>query len=178
MRLAIHFLLIVVVAAATACSGNPMGKKVKNPMSGSAYESNNRFFRAVGKAQSSKENIARKKASMEAKSELASQVNVIVKEVSDQYMQERATEDADDVSEKFQSLVREVMNTSISDLRKFDEKTYHNGEKYTVFVAYEIKKKAMFRFMKKHAKAQAKWDAATRNTIEELIDKKMEEFED
>ena len=66
----------------------------------------------------------------------------------------------------------------ISDLRKFDEKTYHNGEKYTVFVAYEIKKKAMFRFMKKYAKAQAKWDAATRNTIEQLIDKKMEEFED
>ena len=51
-----------------------MGEKVKEPFSGNKYESNNRYFRAVGKGQSSRDNIAEGKADIEAKRELAQQV--------------------------------------------------------------------------------------------------------
>jgi hypothetical protein len=62
------------------------------------------------------------------------------------------------VADKFQSLVREVMNTELADLRKIGEETYFNEttKDYTVYVAYEIKKNAMFRFMKKQARTEAK----------------------
>jgi hypothetical protein len=62
------------------------------------------------------------------------------------------------VADKFQSLVREVMNTELADMRKIGEETYFNEttKEYTVYVAYEIKKNAMFRFMKKQARTDAK----------------------
>src|SRR5688500_8581128 len=69
-----------------SCSPGPMGQKVKEPFQGNAYESNNRFFRATGKGVSSQDNIARGKADIEAKAQLAGQVNTTMKQVADQYL--------------------------------------------------------------------------------------------
>ena len=48
--LRLPLLSLAVLALFTACSkgGSPAGTKVKQPFSGSAYESNNRFFRGTG----------------------------------------------------------------------------------------------------------------------------------
>ena len=61
------------------CASGPLGQKVKEPFRGNAYESNNRFFRATGKGVSSQDNIARGKADIEAKAQLAGQVNTTMK---------------------------------------------------------------------------------------------------
>ncbi len=165
--------LFVVLAS---CSNGPLGKKVKEPFRGNAYESNNRFFRATGKGESSQDNIARGKADIEAKAMLASQVNVTMKQVADQYLSQTENANAADVADKFQSLVREVMNTNISDLRKIGEKKYFNEKenKYTVFIAYEIKKNAMLRFMKKQAKVDKTVNERQRALIEKIIDEELE----
>lgn len=169
-------LVILIIAIATACANGPLGKRVKEPFSGNAYESNNRFFRATGKGESSQDNIARGKADIEAKAMLASQVNVTMKQVADQYLSQTENADAADVADKFQSLVREVMNTDIADLRKIGEKKYFNEKekKYTVFVAYEIKKNAMLRFMKKQAKVDKTVNERQRALIEKIIDEELE----
>ena len=170
-----HFLLIAVVFLA-ACSQSPMGKKVKEPFRSNAYESNNRFFRATGKGESAKDNIARGKADIEAKSMLAGQVNTTMKQVADQYLGQTENLDAADVADKFQSLVREVMNTDLADLRKIGEQKYFDEKdrKYTVFIAYEIKKNAMLRFMKKQAKVDKTVNERQRALIEKIIDEELE----
>lgn len=170
-----HILVLVIMAFAIACA-SPMGKKVREPFRGNAYESNNRFFRATGKGESVKDNIARGKADIEAKAMLASQVNVTMKQVADQYLGQTENADADDVAEKFQSLVREVMNTDLADLRKIGEQKYFNEKenKYTVYIAYEIKKNAMLRFMKKQAKVDKTIDERQRAVIEKIIDQELE----
>jgi hypothetical protein len=175
-RIAI-FLLIGVMAA--ACSKSQFGKKVNEPFTGNAFESNNRFFRSTGKGESSQDNIARSKADLEAKAALAGQVNTTVKQVADQYLAQTENEAAADVADKFQSLVREVMNTEISDLRNTGEKKYYNDKdnKYTVFIAYEIKKNAMFRYMKKQAKTDQKIDERQREVIEKIIDEEIKKAE-
>jgi hypothetical protein len=68
--------------------------------------------------------------------------------------------------------VREVMNTELADLRKIGEETRYNAatKEYTQYVAYEIKKNAMFRFMKKQARTDAKIDDETRQKIDEILD--------
>ena len=109
-----------------SCSPSPMGKKVKEPFRGNAYESNNRFFRATGKGVSSQDNIARGKADIDAKAQLAGQVNTTMKQVADQYLGQTENEKGADVADKFQSLVRQVMNTNIADLRKMGEEKYFN----------------------------------------------------
>lgn len=163
-----------------SCGSNPFGDKVKEPFQGSAYESTNRFWRASGKGQSSQDNIARGKADIDAKAQLAGQVNTTMKQVADQYLRQTENEQAADVADKFQSLVRQVMNTDIADLRKMDEKKYFNKKEneYTVFIAYEIKKNAMLRFMKKQAKVDQKIDERQRAVIEKIIDEELAKTED
>ena len=170
-----HFILLAVIFLA-GCSNSPLGKKVKEPFQGNAYESNNRFFRGTGKGESVKDNIARGKADIEAKAQLAGQVNTTMKQVADQYLGQTENADAADVADKFQSLVREVMNTDIADLRKIGEQKYFNekANAYTVFIAYEIKKNAMLRFMKKQAKVDKTVNERQRALIEKIIDEEIE----
>lgn len=169
-------LLAVAFTLLMGCASSPLGKKVKEPFQGSAYESNNRFWRATGKGSSSKDNIARGKADIDAKSQLAGQVNTTMKQVADQYLGQTENAEAADVADKFQSLVRQVMNTEIADLRKMDEKKYYNEktQEYTVFIAYEIKKNAMLRFMKKQAKVDQTVNERQRELIEKIIDEEIE----
>jgi hypothetical protein len=162
------------------CASSPLGQKVKEPFRGNAYESNNRFFRATGKGVSSQDNIARGKADIEAKAQLAGQVNTTMKQVADQYLGQTESEKAADVADKFQSLVRQVMNTDIADLRKIGEEKYFNEKtkEYSVFIAYEIKKNAMLRFMKKQAKVDKTIDERQREVIEKIIDEEIQKAEE
>jgi hypothetical protein len=168
-------LSLLALALLASCASSPFGKKVNEPFTGNAYESNNRFFRATGKGESSSENIARGKADIEAKTMLGGQVNTTMKQVADNYMGQTENERGADVAEKFQSLARQVMNTELADLRKVGEKKYYNQKenRYTVFIAYEIKKNAMFRFMKK----QASLDTSLNEKQQELIQKILDEQE-
>lgn len=173
---------IIIILASFVAFGcaSTFGKKVKEPFTGAAYESNNRFWRASGKGQSSQDNIARGKADIDAKAQLAGQVNTTMKQVTDQYLGQTENAEAADVADKFQSLVRQVMNTDIADLRKVGEKKYFNAKKneYTVFIAYEIKKNAMLRFMKKQAKTDQKIDERQRAVIEKIIDEELAKIEE
>jgi hypothetical protein len=149
---------------------------VKEPFTGSKYESDNRWFRGKGVGVSVKQNIARSKADLDAKNQLAGQVNTNMKAVTDQYLGQTENANAADVADKFQTLVREVMNTEIADLRKVGEETYFNEttKEYTHYTVYEIKKNAMFRFMKKQARTENKVDELTLKTIDEILDKEIE----
>lgn len=170
-------ILLALSLITVQCANRQYGKRVKEPFTGNSYESNNRFFRATGKGVSNSENVARGKADIQAKSQLAGQVNTRMKQVTDQYMSQNENARAADLSEKFESLVRQTMNTSISDLRKIGEKKFYNGSEYTVFMAYEIKKNAMFRFLKKQAKADKRFNKAEQEAIEDIISKEIEQLE-
>lgn len=174
------FLSLVVIAFLASCASSPFGQKVKEPFRGNAYESNNRFFRATGKGESSADNIARGKADIDAKTQLAGQVNTTMKQVADQYLGQTENERAADIADKFQSLARQVMNTNMADLRKIGEEKYFNKKenKYTVFIAYEIKKNAMFRFMKKQAKTEEKIDERQMEIINKILDEQIAKSEE
>jgi len=170
----------VIAILITSCASGPFGSQVKEPFTGNAYESNNRFFRGTGKGESSADNVARGKADIEAKAVLAAQVNTTMKQVTDQYLQQRENERAADVADKFESLVREVVNTNIADLRKTGEKKYFSKKenKYTVFIAYEIKKNAMFRYLKKQAKTNQKIDERQQEVIQKILDEELKKADD
>ena len=175
-----RFLVLAFGAALmVACgSSSPLGDQVKEPFSSSKYESTKRYWRAVGKGSSKDDNIAKNKADLQAKKEIAQQVQTRMKVVSDQYFSDTETLNSEEVNDKFQSLAREVTNTQIADLRKIGEEKYFNGENYTVYIAYEIHKKQMLRFMKKKAKVDSKIDKAMLKSIEDIIDSELSELEE
>lgn len=170
-------LALPLVFLMASCAQSPMGEKVKEPFSGNKYESNNRYFRAVGKGQSSRDNIAEGKADIEAKRELAQQVQTTMRVVTDQYLADTQTDNGSEINDKFQTLIREVTNTEIGDLRKIGQEKYLKEETYTVYVAYEIKKNAMLRFLKKKAKADAKIDKVSAEAIDAILDREIERLE-
>lgn len=177
MNRVIWILFLPLAFMLTNCADRTMGERVKEPFSGGKYESNNRWFRAVGKGTSTRDNIAAGKADIEAKRILAQQVQTTVKVVTDQYLADTQTENGSEVNDKFQTLVREVTNTEIGDLRKIGEEKYLKEDTYTVYIAYEIKKAAMFRFLKKKAKTDSKIDERSRKTIEDILDREIERIE-
>ena len=167
--------LLSVPACKSGKKTTAAGTKVEMPFTGNKYESNNRFFRGTGTGVSVKQNIARSKSDLEAKQQLAAQVGTNVRAVTDQYLGQTENAQAADVADKFQSLVREVMDTQIGDLRKIGEEVRQNQttQEYTVYTAYEIKKNAMFRFLKKQAQTNQKLDAAARKRIAEILDEEI-----
>ncbi len=169
---------VALVGGLSSCAkkANPAGAVVKQPFSGGKYESNAAWFRGTGTGVSQAQNIARSKADLDAKNQLAAQVKTNIRAVTDQYLGQTENAEAADVADKFQTLVREVMNTEMADMRKIDEEVRFNEttKDYTVYVAYEIKKNAMFRFMKKQARTDDKVDDITQKKIDEILDKEIE----
>ncbi|MEJ0054267.1 MAG: hypothetical protein WDN75_00605 [Bacteroidota bacterium] len=171
--------LLLSILLLAGCASSQFGAKVREPFRGNAYESNNRFFRGTGKGESSADNIARGKADIEAKTILAGQVNTTMKQVTDNYQGQTENDRAANVEMKFQSLAREVMNTDLADIRKIGEQKYYDKkqDKYTVFIAYEIKKNAMFRFMKKQAETDQTIDERQQAVIQRILDEQIAESE-
>lgn len=174
-----YFLGLIILTSFFACkNSSPLGTEVKEPFSGRKYESSGRYFRAIGKGDSQDENIAKNKADLQAKKELAQQVETRMKVVTDQYLADTETNSGSEINDKFQSLIREVTNTTIADLRKIDEKKFITADgKYSVYIAYEIHKRDMYRFMKRQAKLDTKITDDQRKVIEEILDEELQKVE-
>ena len=139
-----HLLLamaaVLVFASLSSCS-NMEGNQVKTPFSGKKYLSDARHFRAVGMGQSANLSIAKSKAELESKKALAQQVQTNLKVVSDNYAQELVGNQASEAIERFETLAREVTNTTIGDIRTLGEDIRQLDDKtYRVHVAIEVKK--------------------------------------
>ena len=116
---------------------------------------------------------------MDAHKELAQQVETSIQVVSDAYSQDVQGANVNEAIERFESLAREITSTTIADLRKIGEKKFVQEDgNYAVFVAYEIKKSAMFKFMKKLAKQKTYIDPLVRTEIVKMCDEEIKRLEE
>ncbi len=176
-NLSLFLLLPLTFFLVTGCS-NPLGKTVKEPFSGSKYESNNRFYRSTGKGTSKMDQVAQSQAEMRARQQLAQQVQTYFEVVTDDYQRTTTGEHVDDAMNRFETLAREITSTKLADIRIIgNEKYIADDGSYTVYVAMEVRKSAMYKHMKKMAKAN---DAITKQELQEieaLLDQLIEESE-
>jgi hypothetical protein len=110
---------------------------------------------------------------------LAQQVNTTIQVVSDSYSQDVGVETSSDVMDRFESLVREITNTTLADLRMLGREKYKDDAGvYTVFVAYEIKKAAMYRHLKKQNRLSSKLSDQEKDLIDAYLDQAISESEE
>lgn len=148
------------------------------PFSGKKYMSDARHFRGVGMGQSNNLNIAKSKAELESRKVMAQQVRTTLQVVSDAYSSEINSGKAAETTERFQSLAREVTNTTIGDIRQMGQDIRQlEDQSYRVHVAAEIKKKAMFRFLKSKAKSDSKISELMRADMVRMLDREIERLE-
>ncbi len=178
MRIAL-FLIPAFMILFTGCKSSPFGDRVKGPFEGNKYESNRRFYRAVGQGQSRQERIALQRAQVRARAELAAQADSRIKELADDYVSETSYENKAEITGKFQSLTRAITNTQIGELRKIGERKYLNEEgEYTAFIAYEIKRKDLYEFLNRQAKSNPSLTPEELKLINEMLDYQIKRLED
>ncbi len=172
-------MLVVPMLALTGCgSFKGPGKEVKGPFDGSSYQTSGRYFRGTGYGVSRSQEVARDKARMMAQKELAGSVSTTMKAVSDRFMNERTKEQASDINEKFETLNREVLNQSISDVRTIGEKTFQMSDgSFKVYLALEASKKAIYQRMKEQAEARKTMDESTKADLVKMLQQAIEASE-
>lgn len=127
------------------------------PFSSKEFFSDKENFRSTSSGASPDLQTAKKIALQNAKSQMASLINTIVKKVTDQYTQQRNIDNKVEFNNKFEELAREVTNQELSDIKIIGEKAFkeQNGS-YTYWVAIEANKQDVLNGLQKGITNNAK----------------------
>jgi hypothetical protein len=150
-----NFLLIPAMAAImlTACKAkqqNPVQKEtgaveITVPFSSKEYRSDENTFRSKQVGKSPDIATAKKIAFQNAKAEMASNINSLVKRVTDQYTNQRTVGSNQDFENKFEEQSREVVNLEMSNVKEIGEKIFKEPDGgYSYWIALEADKKTIF----------------------------------
>lgn len=135
---------LILAAGMVGCKGKkeaaPEGEvEVKIFCSGPEYFSDNTYFRANAIGESLDQMTSKKKALSNAKAELASSINTVIKGTTDNYVNSREFNNVEDVEERFEGLTREVINQELSGVKIICEKqTKTTSGNYKTYLAIEL----------------------------------------
>jgi hypothetical protein len=135
---------LILTAGIYSCKGKkeavPEGEVVVNVYcSGPEYFSNDEYFRANAIGESADQMTSKKKALSNAKAELASSINTVIKGTTDNYVNSREFNNVEDVEERFEGLTREVINQELSGVQTICEKvTKTTNGTYKTYIAIEL----------------------------------------
>lgn len=142
----------VAIAMLTACKSKKQtiqketgAVEITVPFSESKYRSDNEAFRAKQVGKSPDLATAKKIAFQNARSEMAANINSMVKRVTDQYTNQRTVGNTQEFENKFEELAREVVNLEMSNVKEIGEKIFKepNGS-FSYWIAIEAGKKEVF----------------------------------
>lgn len=109
------------------------------PCAGTKYFTSETAFRANSIGESSDQVLSKKKALTNARAELASGIETMVKTVTDNYVNSREFNNKEEVEERFESLNREVVNRELSGSKVICEKVTRTAEgRYKTYIAVEL----------------------------------------
>ncbi len=115
--------------------------EIKVPFSDNKYKTDKDFFRAVQSGASPDISTAKKIALVNAKSELASNIQTVVKTVTDNYTNQRSLTNKHEFENKFEELSRQVTDQMLTNVVIMDEKMLKDDDnKYTCWLAIEMNK--------------------------------------
>jgi hypothetical protein len=120
---------------------NPEGEvEVIIPCSGPDYFTNDKVFRANSLGESMDQATAKRKAMSNARADLAQAINTTVKGVIDNYVNSREMNNREEVGERYESLMREVVEQRLSGTRTICERMMRDTatKNYKSYVAIEL----------------------------------------
>jgi len=183
-NLVIPSLMIAMVLSATSCKTPQNIEKttgaveISVPFSDSKYKTDKDYFRAKNIGKSIDLATSKKIALQNAKSELAGNIQSIMKAVTDQYTNSSKVDDKENFENKFEELSRDVVNQTLSDVRIIDEKIFKETDgKYSYWVAIETSKQSILEGVtakvSKNEKLQLDYD---KKKFEEVFNSEMDKM--
>jgi hypothetical protein len=109
------------------------------PCSGPEYFTNDKVFRANNLGESMDQATSKKRAMSNARADLAQSINTQVKGVIDNYVNSREMNNREEVGERYESLMREVVDQRLSGVRTICEKMMKTASgNFKTYVAIEL----------------------------------------
>ncbi|MDA3780966.1 MAG: hypothetical protein PF487_12215 [Bacteroidales bacterium] len=148
--------------------------------SGPDYRSDKKAFRANSIGESSDQVVARKKASSNAKADLASLIQTTIKGATDNYVNSREFNNVEEVEERFESLTREVVKQQLNNIKVICEKqTMTKQGRYKTYLAIEMSvnalEEALNNKLSKDKRLKVDYDY---EKYKDTFDKEMDKLED
>ncbi len=177
--------LALVALVVTACGStrkSKIGVKIEEPLDN--IRTDNRYWRAVGNGTSQQSEMAKKIAYTNAVAKLASQIEITVKQVNDDYSQQLQVSDRQEVSQKFESLTRTVVKQTLIDVKEVDsEMRFLKAEdRYNYYIGLELNKKDYWEKLKGALSSAISKDERLKlmydkKKYEETFDKELQKLE-
>lgn len=148
--LLIPALALLTIAGCKSKKGTPIQKEtgaveISVPFSSKEYRSDENNYRAKQVGKSPDLATAKKIAFQNAKSEMAGNIQSMIKRVTDQYTNQRTVGNTQEFENKFEELAREVVNLQMSNVKEIGEKIFKEPDGgYSYWIAIEANKKEVF----------------------------------
>lgn len=115
-------------------------EEIKIPFEDKQYKSNPTHFRARQSGLSPKQDIAKKIALVNAKAELANNIESTLKSVTEIYNQQVQIGEKIDINSNYEEVIREVSKQTLSNVKLIGEKSFidQNTKLYTTWVVIEV----------------------------------------
>ena len=148
------------------------------PFSGNDYSSDKDNFRAKSSGNSPDLTTSKKIALQNAKSEMAGLIQTTIKKVTDQYTNQRTIANAQEFTNKFEELAREVTNQQLTDVRIIGEKIFQEkNATYTYWVAIEANKDGVWNGINKSVSDNKKLEQDyDKKKFEEIFNQEMDKL--
>jgi len=142
------FLVILIIFFVGACSSSRKAAKGKLPKgeevvkifcSGPDYQTDKNHFRANSVGESIDQAISKKKALNNARTDLASSIQVLISSVLHNYVNSREMNNTEIAEEKLQAMSREITDQELRGTRIICEKVARTKDgKYKTYLAIEL----------------------------------------
>ncbi len=148
-------ILLIVVISLTQCKSKkdvartvPGETRVEVLCSGPEFFSDTEYFRANSVAESQNQANSKRMALSNARAELAAQIEVTVKSVLDNYIQDVTVGNRSEFTQRYEGLSREVINQRLSGTRVICEELTRTTEgRYKTYIAIELSGEEMINAM-------------------------------
>jgi len=143
------FLFVIVLFVAVSCNKklkqtDTKLKEIEQPFQSNRYFSDKKYFRSTGEGRAQDLTVARRIAETNARQSLASQIEVKVRSVGEQYLQNRSFDDRLSTNTKYEEITRTVIDQVLPNVEIFDQKSYQNKKgEYVHYVAMQMSTTAL-----------------------------------
>lgn len=148
MRKFLFILSAIALIGTTACKSKKKKEESKMPQgevevkvlcSGPEFQSDGKVFRANAVGESMDQATSKKRALANARADLASAINTTIKGTIDNYVSSREMNNREEISERFESLTREIINQRLVGTRIICERlTKTPNNNFKTYIAIEL----------------------------------------
>jgi len=141
------FLLLSIVFLGASCSkkiqqSDNKFKKIDQPFDAPKYFSDKKHYRSTGQGKSLDLTVAKRIAETNARQAMASQIEVRVRSVAEQFLQNRAISDNLETTSKYEDITRTVIDETLTQAKIVGQESYQNQKgkagEYIHYVAMEM----------------------------------------